>query len=215
MTTGISSNSTASSNILEKAQLLYLPDGKATPEINSSYNIIFMYNPTEISLSRSMNIEQAKGARDSSGANKTSFKHPNPYSLKISNVIIDTYELGISVLPEVYKFKKGVEFLDPKNSALQESDSAKSAKTGSGRTNPEQQNRPPIYLFIWGKHKYLQCFIKQVTFKFTMFFPNGDPARAVLDLSLEQVSIPQENNGGTTPAPSKEDREGADRAFFT
>jgi hypothetical protein len=206
------------SNVLQKAKLLYLPDGKATPDPNkeSSYDITFMYNPTEISLSRSMNIEQAKAARDSSGANKTSFKHPNPYSLKISNVIIDTYESGISVLPEVYKFKKGVEFLDPKNSAPQaDSSSTKLAKASAGKTNPKQQNRPPIYLFVWGKHKYLQCFIKQVTFKFTMFFPNGDPARAVLDLTLEQVSIPQEKNGRETPAPTKEDREGTDRAFFT
>jgi Contractile injection system tube protein len=201
---------------LQKAKLLYLPDGKATPDgksdKKSSYDITFMYNPTEISLSRSMNIEQARGARDSTGANKTSFKHPNPYSLKISNIILDTYESGISVLPKVEVFKKGVEFINPKNSTSQPSQAGRNNASG---TNPNQQNRPPIYLFTWGANKYLRCFMKQVAFKFTMFFPNGDPARAVLDLTLEQVSIPQENNQRGTPSPSQQRREDANRALFT
>jgi hypothetical protein len=210
----------ADSNVLQKAKLLYLPDGKATPEATSgnksrkesSYDITFMYNPTEISLSRSMNIEQARGARDSAGANKTSFKHPNPYSLKISNIIIDTYELGVSVLPMVEAFKKGVEFINPKKSTPQPNQTGRNNARG---TNPNQQDRPPIYLFTWGGNNYLKCFMKQVTFKFTMFFPNGDPARAVLDLTLEQVSIPQENNQRGTPSPSQIKREEADRSFFT
>lgn len=202
---------------LQKAKLLYLPDGKATPDATSdkktsSYDITFMYNPTEISLSRSMNIEQARGARDSSGANKTSFKHPNPYSLKISNIILDTYESGVSVLPLVETFKKGVEFINPQNSRPQ---SNQSGRNNARRADPNQQNRPPIYLFIWGGNKYLKCFMKQVTFKFTMFFPNGDPARAVLDLSLEQVSSPKENNQRGTPNPSQQQREDDNRAYFT
>jgi hypothetical protein len=200
---------------LEKAKLLYLADGEATPDANSTYNITFMYNPTEISLSRSMNIEQARGARDRSGANKTSFKHPNPYSLKISNIILDTYESGISVLPLVDVFKKGVEFLDPQNSTSPLVNSTRSSENSSSRTNPNPQNRPPIYLFIWGNHKYLKCFMKQVTFKFTMFFPNGDPARAILDLSLEQVAIPKDENSNGTPDPSQAEREESNRALFT
>jgi Contractile injection system tube protein len=147
---------TENSNVLQKAKLLYLPDGKATPDKESSYNIEFMYNPTEISLSRSMNIEQARGARDSSGANKTSFKHPNPYSLKISNIILDTYESGVSVLSLVDAFKRGVEFLEPQNSTSQSPSSTRESENSSRRTNPNQQNRPPIYLFTWGEHKYLQ-----------------------------------------------------------
>jgi Contractile injection system tube protein len=201
----------------EKAKLTFLADGKATPQEMSTYDITFMYNPTEISLSRSMSIEQAKAARDSSGTNKSSFKHPNPYSLKISNIILDTYEAGTSVLPEVEKFKRGVEFLQPQISIPQPS---QSGKKNSNQTNPEPQDRPPIYLFTWGKHKYLQCFMKQVTFKFTMFFPNGDPARAVLDLSLEQVSIPKDKNNKGTPQPPKSQRGDPnspplDRAIFT
>jgi hypothetical protein len=195
----------------EKAKLTFLADGKATPQEMSTYDITFMYNPTEISLSRSMSIEQAKAARDSSGTNKSSFKHPNPYSLKISNIILDTYEAGISVLPEVEKFKRGVEFLQPQISIPQPS---QSGKKKSNETNPKPQDRPPIYLFTWGKHKYLKCFMKQVTFKFTMFFPNGDPARAVLDLSLEQVSIPKVKNDKGTPQPSQAARKETNRAFF-
>jgi hypothetical protein len=77
------------SSPLEKAKLVAV-DGGA--------DIEFMFNPNELSFSRSVDIDQAAGARTESGENKTSFKHPNPYSLSIGNIILDTYEDGSSVL---------------------------------------------------------------------------------------------------------------------
>ncbi|MCG8365952.1 MAG: hypothetical protein MJA27_21790 [Pseudanabaenales cyanobacterium] len=144
---------------LQKAELISIEGGE---------DIEFMFNPNEISFSRSMSLEQAEGARTESGQNKTSFKHPNPYSLTINNIIFDTYETGGSVLAYLDKFSKAVKF----------------ATFGEG-----QNKRPPIYLFTWGANQYLRCFVKQLDFKLSLFLPDGTPVRASINLSLEQVEI--------------------------
>ncbi len=76
---------------LEKAKLIavYKDEGQ---------DIEFMFNPNQLAFSRSISLEQAEGASTSKGNNKVSFKHPNPYSLKISNILIDTYETNYNYL---------------------------------------------------------------------------------------------------------------------
>ena len=154
----------------------------------------FMFNPTQLAFSRTISLEQAEGSRTDEGQNKVSFKHPNPYSLKLSNIIIDTYEENKSVLEHINKFKKAVEFV----------------KTGGGATK-----RPPIYMFTWGDTKYLRCFVKTFSFKLTLFLPNGTPVRASIDLDLEQVekSTPQVGQGA--PNPGQSQRQAADRKNLT
>ncbi|MEO0985395.1 MAG: hypothetical protein AAFY20_07590 [Cyanobacteria bacterium J06639_14] len=161
---------------LEKAKLKGL-DG--------AQDIDFMFNPTELTFSRSMSIEQSPGARDKSGQNKTSFKHPNPYTLKIGNLIFDTYETQKSVLDQVKKLSKSVEFTDK----------------GKG-----QNKRPPIYLFAWGQHDYLRAFVKDFSCRLTLFLPNGTPVRAIIDLTLEQVELPQPTSDQGPANPSSSDR---------
>jgi hypothetical protein len=103
---------------LEKARLVPV-------ERNEGKTIEFMFNPTEITFNRTVNIEQAQGAVTQSGQNKTSFKHPNPYQLTISNIILDTYETyetekkQLSVLKPLKSFTDAVEY----------------AKAGSGKRN--------------------------------------------------------------------------------
>lgn len=171
---------------LEKAKLMAM-DGEAD-------NIEFMFNPTEISFSRSMSIEQSKGARTKEGGNKPSFKHPNPYSLKISNIIIDTYEEGTSVLEQVSKFTQAVEF----------------SKKGKSKGK-----RPPIYLFTWGKNKYLRCFVKNFSFKLTLFLSDGTPVRANIDLSLEQVEIPNPPKSQGASNPNQKTRQKSGELFLS
>ncbi len=144
-------------------------------------DIEFLFNPNQLSFSRTISLEQAQGSRTDEGQNKVSFKHPNPYSLKISNLIIDTYEEGKSVIEYINKFKKAVEFAD----------------SGEGQTK-----RPPIYIFTWGDTDYLRCFVKTLSFKLTLFLPDGTPVRASVDLDLEQVEKPQPSGGQGTPNPS-------------
>src|SRR4028118_1934016 len=89
---------------LEKAKLIavYKDEGK---------DIEFMFNPNQLAFSRSMSLEQAKGSSTGKGNNKVSFKHPNPYSLKISNILIDTYETkDATVIDIIKKFQLAVEF---------------------------------------------------------------------------------------------------------
>jgi hypothetical protein len=165
---------------LEKAVLKAMDSG--------AQDIEFMFNPNELSISRSVNIEQPAGARTSSGNNKTSFKYPNPYSLSINNIILDTYETGTNVLTYVGKFTAAVEFtqMDTANN----------------------QKRPPIYLFTWGDHEYIRCFVKNFSCKLTLFLPDGTPVRASVDLSLEQVDPPTPNQSqspNNPPAGSRED----------
>lgn len=174
---------------LEKAKLIAVYQGEGE-------DIEFMFNPTQLAFSRSMNLEQAKGASTGKGNNKVSFKHPNPYSLKISNILIDTYETKDgSVLDTIKKFKLAVEFINK----------------GNGNA---KEKRPPIYLFTWGKHNYLRCFVKTFSFKLTLFRPDGTPVRASVDLDLEQVDLPNPQPGQQTPSPSERLRRDQNREVF-
>ena len=161
---------------------------------NDAEDIEFMFNPNEIAFSRSMSLEQAEGARTDSGQNKTSFKHPNPYGLTINNILFDTYETRKSVLPYVSKFTKAVEF----------------TQEGEG-----DKKRPPIYLFIWGANKYLRCFVKNFSFKLSLFLPDGTPVRASIDLSLEQVDPPTPAREQGATSPSRGQREAAPSIFLS
>lgn len=155
-------------------------------------DVEFMFNPSTLSISRSMSIEQSPGARTKSGQNKTSFKHPNPYTLTISNLMFDTYESGKSVLDYVNKLTKAVEFTDQ----------------GKG-----QNQRPPIYLFTWGKHDYLRAFVKDFKCQLTLFLPDGTPVRAIIDLVLEQVDPPQPPSSQGPKNPSPGARQGSRTIF--
>jgi len=164
---------------LKKAKLIGL---------GNAANIEFMFNPSEISLSRSMSIEQSEGARGESGQNKTSFKHPNPYELKVGNLIFDTYESGKSVLENVQQLSKTVEF-------------------------STEEDRPPIYLFNWGAHDYIRAFVKSFGCRLTLFLPDGTPVRAIIDLTLEQVDLPVPKPGQGATVPSRTARENSKPLF--
>ncbi|MEO1094798.1 MAG: hypothetical protein AAFX01_07850 [Cyanobacteria bacterium J06638_28] len=169
---------------LEKAKLKAIDSGVD--------DIEFMFNPNEISFSRSMSLEQSKGSRTETGQNKTSFKHPNPYSLTVGNIIFDTYETNESVLPYILKFNSAVEF----------------TQKGEG-----EKKRPPIYLFTWGDNNYLRCFVKKFDFKLTLFLPDGKPVRASVNLSLEQVDPPTPSRSQGASNPSSGQRQSAPSIF--
>jgi hypothetical protein len=153
---------------------------------DDAHHIQFMFNPNMISFSRSISIEPSRGARNHRGDNQTSFKHPNPYTVQIGNIMIDTYESRTSVLEEIKKFRDGVQFVNADNS--------------SGQAGNHQ--RPPIYLLQWGETNYLRCFIKTLNFKLTLFLNDGTPVRATVDLTLEQVAAPNVRSGQSANNPS-------------
>jgi hypothetical protein len=124
-------------------------------------NIEFMYNPTLLSFSRTMGL-QPSDARTIKGLPKVSFAGPEPYSLTINNILFDTYESGTSVMVHVGKLRQSVVFAGT-------------------------LKRPPVYIFTWGTQQYLKCFVKSLSYKLTMFLPDGTPVRAVADLTLQEI----------------------------
>ena len=166
---------------LVKAQLIS-SDGGGTIE--------FMFNPTELNFSQSINLTKNKGARTSKGLPKANFAYPEPCKLTISDILLDTYEQGgsKSVLPYLHKFQKALDF------------------TESGS---DKNKRPPTFVFTWGSHQFVRCFITSLNYKLTMFLPNGTPVRAKLNLTLEEIdeSISQPGMG----TPSNVNRSGDNR----
>jgi hypothetical protein len=144
--------------MLEKATLICIDD--------KSKSIVFMFNPKELSFEGSVENNENSGSRTKkSGKPKVSFANIKSYAIKISNILIDTYETGENVLEKyVNSFKNAVKFMEPKQ-------------------------RPPIYQFIWGKQIYFEyCFVEKLSYKLTMFLPDGTPVRAVIDnLSLKET----------------------------
>jgi Contractile injection system tube protein len=164
------------SNYPVKAQLIAQGGGET---------IDFMFNPTELEFSRSMQFNRDQGARTSKGLPKVSFSYPEPYSLSVSNITFDTYESGGTVMTHINKLRKSVEFLD-------------------------SAERPPIYIFTWGSQKYITCFVKSLRYKLTLFLPDGTPVRAIADLSLEEIDATTPSPGlGASGSP---DRRGDSRS---
>lgn len=145
---------------LEKAQL-YSLDG-------DEYNFDFMFNPNELSISRKANVNENQGARTKKGLPKVSFAYPNAAIIKISNIIIDTYENEEeekrNIGNEIAKLTKTIKFVETKS-----------------------LNRPPLYLFRWGEINYLNCYVESLDYQLNLFLPDGTPVRAKASITLKEV----------------------------
>ncbi|AFZ01407.1 hypothetical protein [Calothrix sp. PCC 6303] len=166
---------------LTKAKLVS-SDGGGTIE--------FMFNPTQLKFSQSISLNKNEGARTGRGLPKVNFAHPQPCTLSIGDIILDTYEQGSnkSVLPYIKQFEKAVNFLEQ---------------------GCEKDKRPPTYVFTWGNYQYIRCFITNLAYTLTMFLPDGTPVRAKLDLTLEEIDESTSQPGMGTP--SNPDRIGGGR----
>ncbi len=134
--------------------------------------IKFMFNPSELVFERSIATKAGDATRTGKGIPKVSFSHIEACKLTINKIIIDTYEKGESVNEYINKIKKAVEFVSGKE-------------------------RPPIYTFMWGGQIHLKrCFIDKITYKFTMFLPDGTPVRAIID------SLTLKESDETEPSPA-------------
>ena len=128
--------------------------------------INFQFNPTELQFQRSVSLNRSAGARTASGLPKVTFAFPEPVSLSLINLMFDTYEAGTSVLTLIDPILKATDFVGT-------------------------LERPPVYVFAWGQNQYLKCFVKQVSYKLTMFLTDGTHVRAIVDISLEEVDATQ------------------------
>jgi Contractile injection system tube protein len=131
---------------------------------NEGDDIELMFNPEEISFTRSVTWESDKGNRGSQLLPKVNFSGVEPYKFTLKQLLFDTYESKESVMKHVNAIKKGVEKMD----------------------NSKADSRPPVYIFIWSD-KYFHCVITSLTYKLNMFLTDGTPVRAIVDISLQEV----------------------------
>lgn len=132
---------------------------------NEAPDIEVMFNPTEISFSRSVNWECKDGNRGTSLLPKINFSGVQPYQFTLQQLLFDTYETKESVVTKyINNIKKGVETI----------------KSGNDQ-------RPPVYIFMWGNNKYFPCVIDSLTYTLTMFLTDGTPVRALVDIQLREV----------------------------
>ncbi|MEM1395069.1 MAG: hypothetical protein AAF757_22600 [Cyanobacteria bacterium P01_D01_bin.116] len=153
--------------------------------VDGGSDIKFMFNPSQLAFEGVVETSENSGARtQNKGKPKVSFSNIKAYKVTINNILFDTYEEGDNVVKKyIDNFKKAVEFSPGKE-------------------------RPPIYRFVWGEQIYLRrCMIEKLSYKLTMFLPNGTPVRAVIDsLTLKEADEPKPNQSVATPNANNKTR---------
>lgn len=137
---------------------------------NEAPDIVLMFNPEEITFTRTVKWEPAKGNHSTTLLPKTNFSAVEAYKFTLKQLIFDTYEAKTSVMEKIDPIRKGVEMVE----GLAE-------------------KRPPVYIFTWGyneknqRNEYFYCVINSLTYKLNMFLTDGTPVRAIVDISLQEV----------------------------
>lgn len=154
-----------------------LAKAKLIPKDNGVHTIEFMFNPTELAFEKVVETSENKGARtQDKGQPKVGFANTNSYKVTINKILFDTYETGEDVVKKyIDHFRKAVQFDE--------------------KLVKEKKERPPLYTFAWGEQQYLRsCFIEKLSYKLTMFLPDGTPVRAMIDsLTLKEADEPKPN----------------------
>ena len=127
-------------------------------------DIELMFNPTDLSFSRTVTWKSNDGNRGTTLLPKVNFSGVEPYKFTLKQLLFDTYETKESVMKKyIDKIKKGVETID-----------------GS----PDK--RPPVYILTWGT-EYFYCVVTSLTYTLNMFLTDGTPVRALVDISFQEV----------------------------
>ncbi|MEH2387880.1 MAG: hypothetical protein V7K14_19305 [Nostoc sp.] len=150
-------------------------------------DIELMFNPSEISFSRTVNWQKHPGNRGKSLLPKINFSGVEPYQFTLKQLIFDTYETKESVMKYIDIIKMGVESI-----------------------GKEADKRPPVYTFKW-KDEYFYCVMNSLTYTLNMFLTDGTPVRAMVDISLQEVdkhNLP----GGPESASQGEARQNSPQA---
>ena len=145
---------------------------------NEAIDIELMFNPTEISFTRTVKWENQPGNRGSTLLPKINFSGVEPYKFTLKQLLFDTYEMKESVMDKyINKIKLGVEPIGS---------SRNNSSTNGSINNTNNDRRPPVYKFTWGQ-EYFHCVITSLTYTLTMFLTDGTPVRAMVDISLQEV----------------------------
>ncbi|MEM6253789.1 MAG: hypothetical protein AAF821_12785 [Cyanobacteria bacterium P01_D01_bin.156] len=170
-----------------------LTKAKLVPRTGAPTELVFMFNPKELSFVNKVNTVDNPGARSEvSGRPWVSFSDLPPKELIIKDIWFDTYETGKDVITTyLQNFIDAVTFTK----------------------NKDNEQHPPTYLFQWGPHNdYLaECFIAQLNYRLTKFMPDGTPVRAVIEtLGLKEAEKPSDRadqQRETSPNPTGDNRQ--------
>jgi len=156
---------------LPKATLTVV-DGIAMPPF-----LVFRYNPTEYSISKSATWNRPS-TRAAESSTPPEFTGSNPMTISME-IFLDCFEDPIGdVSPDVMAL---MSWTKPTAMSLM-------------RGLPQ----PPLLRFVWGANPVLQMFqgyLKSVQARYTMFRIDGTPLRATANISLEEVTpeLPGQN----------------------
>lgn len=164
-----------------KKALLTVVDGDPP-----TMKLVFMYNPAEITTSKSANWNRPQ-ARGAPSANRPEFAGAGPQNVQME-ITFDAWDTP-------------------------DADVTASVKTLFEWTVPTKSSRnrhlprPPILGFEWGSSTVFEnyrCFLKTVQARYTLFKPDGTPVRATCQITLEE--IPEEPQGQNPTSGSRESR---------
>lgn len=131
--------------------------------MDGGQDIKLMFNPTDISFTRTISWTKNDGNRGTTLLPKISFSSVDPYKFTLKQLLFDTYETKESVMKHIDIIKQGVETI-----------------------KQQPDSRPPVYKFIWDK-EYFLCVMTSLTYTLNMFLSDGTPVRALVDISLQEV----------------------------
>ena len=129
--------------------------------------VTFQFNPKEYTVQKTASWESkpAKGAKTTS---MPEFKGAEPRSMTIE-IFLDAHESSSGDIT------KDIETLfrccTPVDSSV-------------GQNKPS----PPFVVFGWGPKISFDAFVKKVSAKYTLFKPNGTPARAICTVDLQELA---------------------------
>jgi nucleoid-associated protein YgaU len=134
----------------------------------SANTIVAMFNPSKLSLSRSIQWQDQKAAKRDNP--EMQFTGANPTTLSL-DLLFDTYDT-----PETEVNKQSVKKLYTDKLVH--------------LTTVEQhgdKHRPPVCQLTWGKQGFIfQGVLQQLQIQFTMFTINGTPVRATANCTFKQ-----------------------------
>lgn len=132
----------------------------------------FCFNPGEYTIAKSSNWTrpQMKGGKQTG---KPEFGGANAQTLQMEVLFDESASSNGGVAEAISTL---LEWIKPTDESLQ-----------------KKKPQPPIVMFEWGKNPALttfQGYVKQVSAKYLLFKPNGQPLRATANITLEETPLP-------------------------
>lgn len=136
----------------------------------------FPFNPKDLQLNRAVTWQSA----DQQGvdAPRREYTRGEPREFTVS-IIVDEYERG----GDVRKFVRQVEEL---------------CEVHPANKGADQKPRPPYVRFGWGAMLLFVTVITRLNVQFTLFHPDGRPARASISVTFAEVFDPMKDQNPTS-----------------